>query len=200
VIFLDRVNHHLFQPLLYEVATCMLDNGDIAFPIRTQFRDQKNTIVAMAEVTGIDKDKRCIYVDKTDRPLSYDYLILATGVQVSYFGRDEWEKYAPGMKTIADAITIRSRILKAFEMAEIQEDPLSRPELTTFVVVGAGPTGCELAGTLAEMFRLTLKSEFRRFDPTKARIILVDSGSRILPMFSPELSEKDQGPNREDGR
>lgn len=190
VLLIDKVNHSLFQPLLYQVAGSMLDGGDIAFPIRGEFRKEKNVIVAMAEVTGIDKDKKCVYVTNWPRPVDYGYLVLATGVEGSYFGHDEWAQYAPGMKTLADAIKIRSRILKAFEEAELQEDPRARPELTTFVLVGAGPTGCELAGTLAEMFRHTLKSEFRRFDPETARIVLVEAGPRVLPMFSPGLSEK----------
>jgi NADH dehydrogenase FAD-containing subunit len=190
VLLIDKVNHSLFQPLLYQVAGSMLDAGDIAFPIRGEFRKEKNVIVAMAEVTGIDKANRRVYVTNWPRPIDYDYLVLATGVEGSYFGHDEWAPHAPGMKTLADAIRLRSSILKAFEEAELQEDPRAHPELTTFVLVGAGPTGCELAGTLAEMFRHTLKSEFRRFDPAMARIILVEAGPRVLPMFSPGLSEK----------
>lgn len=190
VLLIDKVNHSLFQPLLYQVAGSMLDAGDIAFPIRGEFRKEKNVIVAMAEVTGIDKAKRCVYVTNWPRPIDYDYLVLATGVEGSYFGHDEWAPHAPGMKTLSDAIRLRSRILKAFEDAELQEDTRAHPELTTFVLVGAGPTGCELAGTLAEMFRHTLKSEFRRFAPEMARIILVEAGPRVLPMFSPGLSEK----------
>jgi NADH dehydrogenase FAD-containing subunit len=190
VLVIDKVNHSLFQPLLYQVAGSMLDAGDIAFPIRGEFRKEKNVIVAMAEVIGIDKHKKCVYVTNWPRPLEYDYLVLATGVEGSYFGHDDWAPHAPGMKTLSDAIMLRSRILKAFEEAELQEDPRAHPELTTFVLVGAGPTGCELAGTLAEMFRHTLKAEFRRFDPEMARIILVEAGPRVLPMFSPGLSEK----------
>jgi NADH dehydrogenase len=190
VLLIDKVNHSLFQPLLYQVAGSMLDAGDIAFPIRGEFRKAKNVIVAMAEVTGIDKDKKCVYVTNWPRPIDYDYLVLATGVEGSYFGHDEWAPYAPGMKTLSDAIRLRSSILKAFEDAELQEDPRAHPELTTFILVGAGPTGCELAGTLAEMFRETLKSEFRRFDPEMARIVLVEAGPRVLPMFSLELSEQ----------
>jgi NADH dehydrogenase len=190
VVLIDKVNHSLFQPLLYQVAGSMLDAGDIAFPIRGEFRKEKNVIVAMAEVTGIDKDKRCVHVTNWPHPVDYDYLVVATGVEGSYFGHDEWAPHAPGMKTLSDAIKLRSRILKAFEDAELQEDPRARPELTTFVLIGAGPTGCELAGSLAEMFRHTLKSEFRRFDPEMARIVLVEAGPRVLPMFSPGLSEK----------
>jgi NADH:quinone reductase (non-electrogenic) len=190
VVLIDKVNHSLFQPLLYQVAGSMLDAGDIAFPIRGELRQDKDVMVAMAEATGIDREKKCVYVTNWPHPVAYDYLVLATGVEGSYFGHDEWAQHAPGMKTLADAITLRSRILKAFEEAELQEDPRAHPELTTFVLVGAGPTGCELAGTLAEMFRHTLKSEFRRFDPHMVRIILVEAGPRVLPMFSPGLSEK----------
>lgn len=190
VLLVDKVNHSLFQPLLYQVAGSVLDGGDIAFPIRGEFPKAKNVIVAMAEVTGIDKETRCVHITNWPRPIEYDHLVLATGVEGSYFGHDEWAPHAPGMKTLSDAVTLRSRILKAFEDAELQEDPRVHPELTTFVLVGAGPTGCELAGTLAEMFRHTLKSEFRRFDPEMARIILVEAGPRVLPVFSPGLSEK----------
>jgi len=190
VILLDRVNHYLFQALLYQVAGGMLDAGDIAFPIREVLQKQKNVFVAQAEVTGVDKEKRCVYVSRRKHPVSYDYLILATGAQGSYFGHDEWAKFAPGLKTLCDGITLRSKILRAFERAELQENPESRPELFTFVLVGAGPTGCEMAGALAEMVRHTLKSDFRRFDPGWTRIILVDAAPRVLPSFSPDLSEK----------
>ncbi len=190
VILLDRVNHYLFQALLYQVAGGMLDAGDIAFPIREVLQKQKNVFVAQAEVTGVDKEKRCVYVSRRKHPVSYDYLILATGAQGSYFGHDEWAKFAPGLKTLCDGITLRSKILRAFERAELQENPESRPELFTFVLVGAGPTRCEMAGALAEMVRHTLKSDFRRFDPGWTRIILVDAAPRVLPSFSPDLSEK----------
>jgi NADH dehydrogenase len=190
VILLDRVNHYLFQALLYQVAGGMLDGGDIAFPIREVLQKQKNVFVAQAEVTGVDKEKRCVYVSHRRTPHFYDYLILATGAEGSYFGHDEWSKFAPGLKTLRDGISLRSKILRAFERAEMQENPESRPELFTFVLVGAGPTGCEMAGALAEMVRYTLKSDFRRFDPRWARIILVDAAPRVLPSFSPDLSEK----------
>jgi NADH dehydrogenase FAD-containing subunit len=190
VILFDKVNHYLFQALLYQVATSLLDAGDIAFPIREVLRKQKNVIVALGEVTGVDKEKRCVYVNSLNRPISYDYLILATGVEGSYFGHDEWAKCAPGLKTLTDGIALRSKILRAFEMAELQENPIDHPEMVTFVLVGAGPTGCETAGALADMIRLTIKSDFRRFDPNTAKIILIDSASRVLPTFSPELSEK----------
>jgi NADH dehydrogenase len=190
VLLIDKVNHSLFQPLLYQVAGSMLDGGDIAFPIRAEFRNQKNIIVAMAELTGIDKESKSVHVTNWPHSLVYDYLILAMGVEGSYFGHEEWATHAPGMKTLSEGLRLRSMILKAFEDAERLEDPQAHPELTTFVLVGAGPTGCELAGNLAEMFRDTMKSDFRRFSPEMARILLVEAGPRVLPMFSPELSEK----------
>jgi NADH dehydrogenase len=190
VILFDKVNHYLFQALLYQVATSMVDAGDIAFPIREVLRKQKNVIVGLAEVTGVDKEKRCIYVDPLNRPIPYDYLILSTGVEGSYFGHDEWRKFAPGLKTLTDGISLRSNILRAFEKAELQENPRDLSGAVTFVLVGAGPTGCEMAGALADMIRLTIKSDFRRFDPKTAKIILIDSASRVLPTFSPQLSEK----------
>jgi NADH dehydrogenase FAD-containing subunit len=192
VLLIDKVNHSLFQPLLYQVAGAMLDAGDIAFPIRAEFRRQPRVVVAMAEITGVDKARRCVFASRWPHPIRYDYLVLATGAEGSYFGHDEWAPHAPGMKTLADGIHLRSRILKVFEDAEVEEDPAPRAELTTFVVVGGGPTGCELAGTLAEMFRHTLKAEFRRFDPHTARIILVEAGPRVLPMFALALSVKAQ--------
>jgi len=190
VILFDKVNHYLFQALLYQVATCTLDAGDIAFPIREVLGKQKNAIVALGEVTGVDKEKRCVYVNSLNRPIVYDYLILATGVEGSYFGHDEWIKFAPGLKTLTDGIALRSRILRAFEMAELQENPKNHPEMVTFVLVGAGPTGCEMAGALADMIRLTIKSDFRRYDPKMGKIILIEAASRVLPTFSPQLSEK----------
>jgi len=190
VILFDKVNHYLFQALLYQVATSLLDAGDIAFPIREVLRKQKNLMVGLAEVTGADKEKRCVYVNPLNRPIPYDYLILSTGVEGSYFGHDEWTKFAPGLKTLTDGIFLRSKILRAFEKSELLENPGSQPETVTFVIVGAGPTGCEMAGALADMIRLTIKSDFRRFDPKTAKIILIDSASRVLPTFSPQLSEK----------
>lgn len=190
VYVIDRVNHYLFQALLYQVAGSMLDAGDIAFPIREILQKQKNAMVAQAEVTGVDKEKRCILVSRRKHPIHYDYLVLATGARGSYFGHDEWAAFAPGLKTLRDGIALRTRILRAFERAELQEHPESRPELYTFVLVGAGPTGCETAGALAEMVRHTLKSDFRHFDPAMTRIILIDAASRVLPSFSPVLSQK----------
>lgn len=191
VVLIDRKNHHLFQPLLYQVAGCMLSDGDIASPIRELLRDQENDFVVMSDVTGIDPQRRQVFLSShPDRPLSYDYLVVATGAEGNYFGRDEWPPFAPGMKTLEDAIEIRSRILAAFEKAELLESPADHPDLTTFVIVGGGPTGCELAGTFIEMFRVAFRREFRRFDPAMARVVLIEAGPRLLPAFAPELAEK----------
>ena len=190
VFVVDRSNHYLFQALLYQVAGSMLDAGDIAFPIREIFQKQKNVMVGQAEVTGVDKENRNILVSRRRLPFAYDYLVLATGARESYFGHDEWARFAPGLKTLRDGISLRTKILRAFELAELQEDPAGHPELYTFVLVGAGPTGCETAGALAEMVRYTLKTDFRRFDPSMARIVLLDAADRVLPSLSPDLSEK----------
>src|SRR6185295_5361345 len=195
VTLIDRSNHHLFQPLLYQVATAMLASGDIAAPIRHLLRKQRNVTVGMAEVTGVDVAKRRVLVDylgQPDTPFEYDYLILATGASHSYFGHNEFAPFAPGMKTLADAESVRAKVLKAFETAEIEEDPSKHQDLLTFVLVGAGPTGVEMAGALAELRRFTLKSDFRRIDPQRARIILAQAGPRILETFPEELSRKAQ--------
>jgi len=192
VTLVDPNNHHLFQPLLYQVAISVLTPGQIASPIRGILRKQKNTTVIMGEVTGVDKERRCIFVNSADRegvPLPYDYLILATGAGHSYFGHNEFEKFAPGLKSVADAVAIRNKILNAFEQAEAEEDPRLHRDLLTFVLVGAGPTGVEMAGAIATLVRSTLQSDFRRIDPSIARIVLVDRGTRILGTFSEELSE-----------
>jgi len=191
VIVIDRTNHHLFQPLLYQVATSVLTPGQIASPIRGILGKQRNTTVILGEVTGVDKDQKYVIVRDADREgvrLPYDYLILATGVTHSYFGHNEFEQFAPGLKSLADAVAIRNKILQAFEQAEAEEDPSRHRELLTFVLVGAGPTGVEMAGAIAIMVRSTLKKEFRRIDPAAARIVLVDMASRVLPPFSEELS------------
>jgi NADH:quinone reductase (non-electrogenic) len=191
IILIDRNNHNLFQPLLYQVATSELTPGQIASPIRGLLRNQKNTTVILGEVTGVDKDQSCVFVSTADRegaPLRYDYLILATGVAPSYFGHNEFEEFAPGLKSLADAVAVRNKILQAFEQAEAEEDPTRHRDLLTFVLVGAGPTGVEMAGAIAVLVRNTLKSEFRRIDPTAARIVLVDHGPRVLAAFSEELS------------
>ena len=192
VILIDRNNHHLFQPLLYQVATSVLAPGQIGSPIRSILRNSENTTVILGDVTGVDTAARNIFVSDADRtgvPISYDYLILATGVQHSYFGHDEFEKYAPGLKSLADAVAMRNKILRAFEQAEAEEDPSRHKELLTFVLVGAGPTGVEMASAIAVMVRGSLKREFRRIDPTSARIVLVDMATRPLGTFAPELSE-----------
>jgi NADH:ubiquinone reductase (H+-translocating) len=195
VTLVDRSNHHLFQPLLYQVATATLAPGDIAAPIRHLLRKQRNVTVAMAEVTGIDVANHRVlvnYLGQPDTPFEYDYLILATGASHSYFGHNEFAQFAPGMKTLADAEAVRAKVLKAFETAEIEEDPSKHEDLLTFVLVGAGPTGVEMAGSLAELRRFTLKSDFRRIDPLRARIILAEAAPRILGNFPEELSRKAQ--------
>jgi NADH dehydrogenase FAD-containing subunit len=156
VILIDRTNHHLFQPLLYQVATSVLSPSQIGFPIRAILGNQKNTTVILGEVTGVDTDKKCVFVSDADRlhaPLTYDYLILATGATHSYFGRNEFEKFAPGLKSLADAVATRNKVLQAFELAEAEEDPSRHRDLLTFVLVGAGPTGVEMAGALAVLYK-----------------------------------------------
>src|SRR5207245_9602426 len=167
VILIDRQNHHLFQPLLYQVATSVLSPGQIGSPIRGILRKQRNTTVLLGEVTRVDSDRRCVFVNSLDREgvvVEYDYLILATGASHSYFGHDEFERFAPGLKNLADAVGIRNRVLQAFEQAEAEEDPSRHADLLTFVLVGAGPTGVEMAAALAVLVRTTLRSEFRRID------------------------------------
>ena len=190
-VLIDRTNHHLFQPLLYQVATSVLTPGQIGSPIRGILRKQTNTVVLLGEVTAVDKDQRCIFVNSADRqkvPVAYDYLILATGVRHSYFGHDEFEKFAPGLKNLADAVAVRNKILQAFEQAEAEEDPSRHRDLLTFVLVGAGPTGVEMASAIAVLVTSTLQSEFRRIDPKSARIVLIDRGDRVLASFSEDLS------------
>ena len=192
IVLIDRSNHHLFQPLLYQVATSVLTPGQIGSPIRGILRNQKNTTVILGEVTGVDKERKCVIVRDADRNevrLAYDYLILATGVTHSYFGHNEFEKFAPGLKSLADAVAIRNKILQAFEQAEAEEDPSRHRDLLTFILVGAGPTGVEMAGAIAVLVRSTLKSEFRRIDPASARIVLVDMAPRVLPPFPEDLSK-----------
>jgi NADH dehydrogenase len=192
IILIDRTNHHLFQPLLYQVATSVLTPGQIGSPIRNILRRQQNTIVILGEVGGVDRDKKCVVVSSADRaavPIPYDFLILATGATHSYFGRDEFERFAPGLKNLADAVAIRNRILQAFEQAEAEEDPSRHRDLLTFVLVGAGPTGVEMASAIAVLVRNTLQSEFRRINSEAARIVLLDMAPRVLGSFSEELSE-----------
>src|SRR5437870_6183750 len=192
VVLIDRTNHHVFQPLLYQVATSVLAPGQISAPIRGILGKQSNTTVIMAEVTGVNKEERYVLANSVDRSqvqIPYDHLILATGQRHSYFGHDEFERFAPGLKSLADAVGIRNRVLQAFEQAEAEEDPSRHADLLTFVLVGAGPTGVEMAAALAVLVRSTLQIEFRRIDPTSARIILVDMANRVLGTFSEGLSE-----------
>ena len=191
IILIDRSNHHLFQPLLYQVATAVPTPGQIGSPIRAILRNQKNITVILGEVSGVDKDEKRVFVSNVDReavPVAYDYLILATGATHSYFGHNEFEKYAPGLKGLADAAACRNKVLQAFEQAEAEEDPSRHRDLLTFVLVGAGPTGVEMAGAIAVVVRNALRSEFRRIYPASARIVLVDRGSRVLSSFSEGLS------------
>jgi NADH dehydrogenase FAD-containing subunit len=193
VTLIDRNNHHVFQPLLYQVATSVLTPGQIGAPLREIVAKELNVTVIMGEVTGVDKGARCVVVNSPDREgvrISYDYLVLATGVRHSYFGHDEFARFAPGLKGLADAVAIRNKILAAFEQAEAEEDPAKHRDLLTFVLVGAGPTGVEMAGAIAVLVRNTLRSQFRRIDPTSARIILVDMANRILGTFPERLSTK----------
>ena len=188
VTVLDRKNHHLFQPLLYQVATAALSPGDIAAPIRNIVRRQKNTTVLLGEVSAIDPDARIVRTG--GREISYDYLIVAAGAVDSYFGHDGWRPFAPGLKTIDDALEMRRRILLAFERAEWEQDPAARRELLTFCVVGGGPTGVELAGALAEIARHSLVRDFRDIDPSQAKVVLIEAADRVLPAFPAELSGK----------
>lgn len=188
VTVVDRSNHHLFQPLLYQVATASLATSDIAAPIRRILRKQKNAEVILAEVEGIDIEAKSVIL--ADGRVDYDFLILATGATHSYFGHDEWEKVAPGLKSLQDALEIRRRVLTAFEVAERTTDPETRKAWMTFVVVGAGPTGTELAGTLVEVARYTLSRDFRHIDPSEARVILVEGSPRVLGTFGESLSDK----------
>lgn len=187
VTLVDRTNHHLFQPLLYQVAIAGLSPADIAAPIRSILRRQKNVSVLLAEVTGVDLAARRVKTSEGD--LDYDFLILAAGGRTSYFGHDEWERYAPGLKDLDDAVEIRRRVLLAFEAAEREKDPQRRRDLMTFVVVGGGPTGVEVAGAIAELARFVLDRDFRSIDPESAEIILLEAGPRILPSFAPDLSQ-----------
>ncbi len=189
VTLVDRGNHHLFQPLLYQVATAGLSAPDIAAPLRHILRRQRNVTVLMEAVEGIDAARREVRV-RRGPPLRYDFLLLASGATHAYFGHEEWEPHAPGLKTLDDALHIRRRILSAFERAEAEEDPGARRALLTFAIVGGGPTGVELAGTLAEIARHTLKREFRRIDPRHARVLLLEAGPRVLSTFPEALSEK----------
>jgi NADH dehydrogenase len=195
ITLIDRRNFHLFQPLLYQVATGSLALGEIAAPLRGVLKRQANAGVMLAEVAGFDLERRRVLLDRTasgsgDLEIPYDTLVVAAGARHSYFGHDEWEPLAPGLKSIEDALEIRRRILLAFEAAEVEADPDLRREWLTFVVVGAGPTGVELAGQIVEIARDTLRSNFSNFDPADARVYLVEGADRVLLAFTPELSAK----------
>jgi NADH dehydrogenase len=192
ILLIDRSNHHVFQPLLYQVATSVLAPGQIASPLRGLLADQENTSVMLGNVTGIDPATRQVIVDAGDKKgvrVAYDYLVLATGATHSYFGHDEFGRFAPGLKSLADAESLRNHILRAFEDAETEEDPERRKGLMTFVMVGAGPTGVEMASAIAVMVRTTLSKNFRRIDPKSAHVILVDMAKRPLGTFAESLSE-----------
>ncbi len=189
VTLIDRRNHHLFQPMLYQVATAALNPSDIAAPIRSVLRNQPNAEVLLGEVESIEPARRrVVLTDGAD--FTYDYLIVATGARHSYFGHDEWELFAPGLKSIEDALTIRQRVLLAFEKAEREPDPVRRQALLTFVVVGGGPTGVEMAGAVAELRRYALRRDFRRIDPGEATVLLLEGGLRLLPSYPQSLSDK----------
>ena len=189
ITLIDRGNHHLFQPLLYQVATAGLSAPDIAAPLRHILRGQRNVTVLMGEVVGIDKAARSVQL-ANGTALAYDTLLVCTGATHAYFGHDEWAPHAPGLKTLDDALAIRRRILTAFERAEAETDPARRAALLTFAVVGGGPTGVELAGTLAEIAHHTLRKEFRNIDPDNTRVLLLEAGPRVLATFPEELSAK----------
>ncbi len=188
ITIVDRSNHHLFQPLLYQVATAALSPADIAAPIRRVFRHQKNVTVVLASATAVQvAEKRLILADDA---IDYDLLVVAAGATHAYFGHDDWADHAPGLKSLKDALEIRQRVLMAFEIAEREHDPGRRRAWMTFVIVGAGPTGVELAGTLAEVSRQTLARDFRHIQTASARVILVEAGPRVLPAYTENLSDR----------
>jgi NADH dehydrogenase len=189
VTVIDRRNHHLFQPMLYQVATAALDPSDIASPIRSVLRRRKNTEVLLAEASAVDVDRRLVRFSDGGC-LGYDYLVVATGAHHSYFGHEEWEPLAPGLKNLEDALEIRRRVLLAFELAERERDTVKRHAYLTFVIVGGGPTGVETAGAVAEIPRYALRRDFRHIDPREATVMLLEGGPRVLPSYPPELAEK----------
>jgi NADH dehydrogenase len=189
VTLIDATNHHLFQPLLYQIATATLSPADVAMPIRQILRNQPNTEVILSKVTGVDASAKTVATDSTE-PIPYDYLLLATGATHSYFGHTEWEKYARGLKTIGDATYLRSEILEAFEVAERTPDSSNQKELLTFILVGAGPTGVEMAGAISEVAMRALPGDYRRIKPESAHILLLEGGPRVLPSYDPILSER----------
>jgi len=191
VLMIDRRNHHIFQPLLYQVATAVLSPAEIAAPIRQLEAKQRNVSVVLAEVTGVDVASRTIEAALPGagvRKIAFDYLVVATGMRPSYFGHHEFARYAPGLKSLGDAETIRAKILGAFELAATTEDEDERARQMTFILVGAGPSGVELAGSLADLVKVTLRRNFRRIDPSKSTIILLDAGKRVLPTFAESVS------------
>ena len=188
ITFIDRRNHHLFQPLLYQVATASLATSEIAWPIRSLVRDRPDVTTLLATVVGVDVERRRVRLEDGSE-IAYDSLVLATGARHAYFGHDEWEPFALGLKTIEDATKIRRRILVAFERAERATDPAEQAALLTFVIIGAGPTGVELAGTIAELAQHTLPKEFRNIDPGRARVVLIEAGPRVLNGYADDLSD-----------
>jgi NADH dehydrogenase len=188
VLLLDKKNHHLFQPLLYQVASAALSPADIAFPLREIFKHRKNTTVLMGEVSKIDKTNKTVSIN--DETFSYDYLVIATGAKHSYFGKNEWEKNAPGLKTLTDALNIREKILLSFERAERTEDREKAAQYMSFVIIGAGPTGVEMAGAIAEIAHSTLLKNFRKIDPDQTKVYLIEAAPRVLPPYSPSSSER----------
>ena len=192
VTLVDRTNHHVFQPLLYQVATAALAPSNIAAPIRFLLRKQKNATTLLADARGIDVERRVVFVDDDRREIPYDFLIVATGARHSYFGHPEWEPFAPGLKSLDDATEIRRRFLLAFENAEKTGDETEREAYLTFIIVGGGPTGVELAGVMQEIARGTLRPDFRRIDTAKTRVLLLEGGPRILPTFPEDLSARAQ--------
>lgn len=187
ITLIDRRNHHLFQPLLYQVATTVLATSEIAWPIRRLYRDRKEVTTLLNEVVGVDRGTKTVAL-RSGQSVPYDTLVLATGARHAYFGRDEWEDVAPGLKTLEDATTIRRRVLLAFEQAESAVKTSELDALLTFVIIGAGPTGVELAGMIAELANAILPPEFRKIDTTRTRVLLVEAGPRVLPTFSEDLS------------
>jgi NADH dehydrogenase len=190
ITLIDRQNHHLFQPLLYQVAMAGLSPSEIAAPIRSIVRKQSNTHVLLADVTHVDLTERLVHFEPANAPVHYDYMVLAPGAGTHYFGHDEWALYAPGLKSIDDAVEIRRRVLLAFEAAEREINPEKRAQLLSFVVIGGGPTGVEVAGAVAELARFALGRDFRIAHPSEARVLLIEGGPRVLPTFDPVLSEK----------
>jgi NADH dehydrogenase len=188
VTLIDRRNHHLFQPLLYQVATAALSTSEIAWPVRHIMRNRKNVRTLLGNVVGVDANSKQVTLED-GAVIAYDSLIIATGARHAYFGHDDWEKFAPGLKTLEDATTIRRRLLLSFEAAERETDPVRRQALLTFVIIGAGPTGVEMAGAISELAKVSLRDEFRSFASGDARIVLIEAANKVLGNFKPELSE-----------